>query len=97
MGEKVRWENSMQEARGGNGAPAPAYLCAARGFRGNRKEQLIVDQTVLRPESGHFPLFPLRVGGAKLDQACGGKRRSVKVLRAERKKDGPFTSLNSDL
>jgi len=60
MGEKVRWENSMQEARGGNGAPATAYLCAARGFRGNRKEQLIVDQTVLRPESGHFPLFPLR-------------------------------------
>ena len=39
--------------------PQPRATCAAAGVLGEI-EQLIVDQTVLRPESGHFPLFPLR-------------------------------------
>ena len=56
MREKVRWENAMQE-----GVMEPRATCAAAaaGVLGEI-EQLIVDQTVLRPESGHFPLFPLR-------------------------------------
>ena len=56
MREKVRWENAMQE---GVMEPQPRATCAAAGVLGEI-EQLIVDQTVLRPESGHFPLFPLR-------------------------------------
>ena len=55
MREKVRWENAMQE-----GVMEPRATCAAAAGVLGEIEQLIVDQTVLRPESGHFPLFPLR-------------------------------------
>ena len=76
MVEKVsRRENAMQEGVIVPPLAKPPPTCELvlmqgskeGGFKGNRNEQLIevtTDQqaaaTVLRPKSGHFPLFPLR-------------------------------------